>query len=169
MATFIGICATIIVGVQIVNHLEIRNVQKSVKAIESERNRMDYEQKAFSVEMYNTRLSVGNALALMAFTAQKNKDVVTEFNSWLHSIIIDDWSSMKGSALLYRYQRLSDISDTVIQAGDSVFLENTYKTLSVLDVPKDIEHFDKIMSLHYCLLSKIQKQLNDQSSQTENP
>lgn len=39
MATFIGVCATLIVGVQIVNRIEIRNMQKSIKSFENERKK----------------------------------------------------------------------------------------------------------------------------------
>ena len=167
MATFIGVCATIIVGVQIVNHLEIRNIQKSIKAIEEERKRLDYEQEAFSIEMYNTRLSVGNALTLIAFTAQKNKDLATEFNSWLLSIIIDDWSSMKGSALLLRYQRLVEIAKLLIPCDDNSFLEDTYSKLTILVVPEDIECYDKIMSMHYKLLSDIKSNIETNSKDNQ--
>lgn len=168
MATFIGVCATIIVGVQIVNHLELRDVKKNIKRIENEREQLEFERKAFSIEMYNTRLSVGNALALLAFTAQKNKDLVTEFNCWVHSIIIDDWSSMKGSALLERYQRLVEIAKVIIPCSDNQFLESTYKKLSILVVPEEIDHYDEIMSLHYKMLSDLKARQSNQTTAPKN-
>jgi hypothetical protein len=168
MATFIGVCATIIVGVQIVNHLELRNIKENIQTIEAEREQLEFERKAFSIEMYNTRLSVGNALALLAFTAQKSKDLVTEFNCWVHSIIIDDWSSMKGSALLDRYQRLVEIAKVIIPCSDNQFLESTYKKLSILVVPEEIEHYDEIMSLHYEMLSDLKARQSNQTTSTEN-
>ncbi|MBO7468502.1 MAG: hypothetical protein J6T81_00065 [Bacteroidales bacterium] len=168
MATFIGICATIIVGVQIVNHLEIRNIRKSITAIEEERNSLNYEKEAFSVEMYNTRLSIGNALALLALTAQKNNDFNIEFTSWVHSIIIDDWNSMKGSALLNRYKRLIELSNILVPVSDKVFLEEAYKALSVIVVPKEIEHYNEIMSLHYKLLTDIKKSIQTTPNSNDN-
>lgn len=48
MATFIGVCATIIVGVQIVNHLELRNIKENIQTIEAEREQLEFERKAFS-------------------------------------------------------------------------------------------------------------------------
>ena len=112
MATFIGVCATIIVGVQIVNHLELRKMQTSIKTIEEER-----------------------------------------------TIILDDWSSMKGSVLLKRYQRLVEIANSIIPSADENFLEDTYNELSILEVPKSIEHYDEIMSLHHGLLNDIKKNI----------
>lgn len=156
IATFIGVCATIIVGVQIVNHLELRNLRASIKAVEEERKEMEYQQEAFSVEMYNTRLSIGNALALMALEA-KDKDVVMEFTALTHSVIIDDWSSMRGSVLLSRYKRLAEIASGVIETGNLAFLEDTLNRLSVLVIPKDIDCHDEIMSLHYGLMSDIKR------------
>ena len=159
MATFIGVCATIIVGVQIVNHLELRKMQTSIKTIEEERKELEYQRKAFSVEMYNTRLGLGNALSLMALTAKKNNNLAIEFEAWVISIILDDWSSMKGSVLLKRYQRLVEIANSLIPSADENFLEDTYNELSILEVPKSIEHYDEIMSLHHGLLNDIKKNI----------
>lgn len=160
MATFIGICATIIVGVQIVNHLELRKMQSSIKTIEEERKELEYQRKSFSVEMYNTRVGLGNALSLMALAAQKDKNQAIEFESWVISIIIDDWSSMKGSVLLKRYQRLVELANSLIPIIDKKSLEETYNELSILMVPKDIDHYDEIMSLHYKLLSDLKAQFS---------
>lgn len=167
MATFIGICATLIVGVQIVSFFELKEMKAHINTIQEERKLLEEEQEAFSVEMYNTRLSVGNALALIAFTAQKNNDLATEFNSWLLSIIIDDWSSMKGSALLLRYQRLVEIAKLLIPSDDNSFLEDTYRKLTILVIPEDIEYHDKIMSLHYKLLSDIKSNIETNSKDNQ--
>lgn len=167
MATFIGICATLIVGVQIVSFFELKEMKAHINTIQEERKLLEEEQEAFSVEMYNTRLSVGNALTLIAFTAQKNNDLATEFNSWLLSIIIDDWSSMKGSALLLRYQRLVEIAKLLFPSDDNSFLEDTYRKLTILVIPEDIEYHDKIMSLHYKLLSDIKSNIETNSKDNQ--
>ena len=159
MATFIGICTTLVVGVQIVSFFELKEMKAQINTIQEERRLLDEQQKAFSIEIYNTRLSVGNTLTLIAFTAQKNNDLATEFNSWLLSIIIDDWNSMKGSALLLRYQRLVEIAKLLIPSDDNSFLEDTYRKLTILVVPEGIEYYDKIMSLHYKLLSDIKSNI----------
>lgn len=153
LATFMGICATIIVGIQIVSFIELREMRNQIKAIQEERKLLNEQRDAFSIEMYNTRLGLGNALALMALTAKKNNDLVIEFESLVISIIIDDWSSMDGLVLLKRYQRLSDIANTFIPNCDKDYIHGTLKKLSILKVPKDIKHYDGIMSLHYQLLS----------------
>lgn len=168
MATFIGTCATLIVGVQIVSFFELKEMKAQVSTIQEERRLLDEQQKAFSVEMYNTRLSIGNALTLIAFTAQKNNDPAIEFNSWLLSIIIDDWSSMKGSALLLRYQRLVEIAKLIIPSDNNSFLEDIYSKLSILVVPEDIEHYYEIMNLHYKLLSEIKSNIEINSKKDNN-
>ena len=71
LATFMGICATIIVGIQIVSFIELREMRNQIKAIQEERKLLNEQRDAFSIEMYNTRLGLGNALALMALTALK--------------------------------------------------------------------------------------------------
>lgn len=167
LATFIGICATLIVGVQIVNHIELRNMQKSIKEIEEERSSLKHDIKAFNVEMYNTRLGCGNTLAFLAELSRKNNDSVIEFYCWVHSIIIDDWSSMKGSALLARYKRLTELSKTIISCSDKESLEAIYKQLTILVVPDNIDNHDEILSLHYQLLSDLKTSSSDSVNLTK--
>ena len=66
---------------------------------------------------------------------------------------------MKGSVLLKRYQRLVEIANSIIPSADENFLEDTYNELSILEVPKSIEHYDEIMSLHHGLLNDIKKNI----------
>ena len=155
LATFIGICATLIVGVQIVSFIELKEVRAQMKAVQEERHLLNEQKESFRIEMYNARLGLGNALALIALTAQKNKDTSIEFESLVISIIIDDWSSMNGSALLTRYQRLSDIANIVVPSVNQDYINDTYNKLSILVVPTNIDHYNEIMSLHHRLLSKL--------------
>jgi len=73
MATFIGICTAFIVGGQIVGFFELKEMKAQINTIQEERRLLEEEQEAFSVEIHNTRLGVGNALTLIAFTAKKTK------------------------------------------------------------------------------------------------
>lgn len=155
LATFIGICATLIVGVQIVSFIELKEVRAQMKAVQEERHLLNEQKESFRIEMYNARLGLGNALALIALTAQKNNDTSIEFESLVISIIIDDWSSMNGSALLTRYQRLSDIANKVVPSVNQDYINDTYNKLSILVVPTNIDHYNEIMSLHHRLLSKL--------------
>lgn len=155
LATFIGICATLIVGVQIVSFIELKEVRAQMKAVQEERHLLNEQKESFRIEMYNARLGLGNALALIALTAQKNNDASIEFESLVISIIIDDWSSMNGSALLTRYQRLSDIANKVVPSVNQDYINDTYNKLSILVVPTNIDHYNEIMSLHHRLLSKL--------------
>lgn len=167
MATFIGICVTIIVGIQIVNHLELRNMKKSIKEIEDEKERLNEQQEAFSVEMHNTRQCIGDALALIALHAQKNNHIALEFNSWVRSIVIGDWTTTNASVLLKRYRRLTEIIEKWFSPIDKDLAELTYKQLSILEIPENIEMYEEIMSLHYKLLSELKKQTDKDDSEPD--
>ena len=160
MASFIGVCVTLIVGVQVVSHIEIQNMRKTIREIDEDRIRLKKMMDSFSVEMYNARLSIGNNLSFMALMAQDNKDVTMEFYCLEYSVISDDWSSKKGSTLLARYKRMFELSETIIPALDKDTLENNYQRLSILIVPDNIEYHDEIMALHYQLLSEIKNRIN---------
>ena len=167
LATFIGICATLIVGVQIVNHIELRNMQKNIKVIDEEWKKLDFEKKSFSAQMYNTRLSIGNALALLAQNAMKNGEDSIEFYAWIHSIVIDDWKSMRGAVLLARYERLIELSTTIIPLLNKNLAEDLIQHLSILIVPTNISHYDEIMELHHKLLSELKRRMIESSEESQ--
>ena len=163
LATFIGVCATFIVGVQIVNHMELKNMQKSIRDIENERKILQEDKEAFSIEMHNARIGIGNALTLIAVSAQNQNDIETEFNAWIHSIILDDWSTMNGKALLNRYQRIDELSISMVPSMDKKTLTAVKNRLSILVVPEEIDHYDEIMALHYKLRSTLQSKIDSPS------
>lgn len=152
LATFIGICATLIVGVQIVSFIELKEVRTQMKAVQEERRLLKEQQEQFSKEMKNIRVILGNALALSAVTA-RNKTIA--FESYLSSIVVEDWSSGEGNVLLYRYQKLLEIAKTVILKDDTNLKKRAYNNLSCLNVPTSIDHYNDIMALHHQLLLEL--------------
>ena len=152
LATFIGICATLIVGVQIVSFIELKEVRAQMKVVQEERRSLKEQQEQFSKKMSNIRVILGNALALSAVTA-RNKTIA--FESYLSSIVVEDWSSGNGNILLYRYQKLSEIAKTVIPMDDTNLKKRAYNNLSILNVPTSIEHYNEIMTLHHQLLLEL--------------
>lgn len=152
LATFIGICATLIVGVQIVSFIELKEVRTQMKAVQEERRLLKEQQEQFSKEMSNIRVILGNALALSAVTA-RNKTIA--FESYLSSIVVEDWSSGEGNILLYRYQKLLEIAKTVILKDDTNLKKRAYNNLSCLNVPTSIDHYNDIMALHHQLLLEL--------------
>ena len=156
IAAFIGVCATIIVGIQIVSFIDLRDVRTQIKTIQEERMKLKNQQDNFSNAIHNTRVGLGDALALSAMTARTNNNDVIEFESWVISIVIDDWnSSNKGATLLNRYKRLLEIADKVVETYDLTQKNRIYHSLSILDIPTDIENYNYIMALHHQLLSKL--------------
>ena len=152
LATFIGICATLIVGVQIVSFIELKEVRTQMKTVQEERRLLKEQQEQFSKKMSNIRVILGNALALSAVTA-RNKTIA--FESYLSSIVVEDWSSGEGDILLYRYQKLSEIAKTVIPNDNTNLKKRAYNNLSFLNVPTNIEHYNEIMALHHQLLLEL--------------
>ena len=64
MATFIGICATMMVGLQIYNHLEIREVRERVKNLQN----LENEQKKIIKELRFAQKGVSDLFRLQART-----------------------------------------------------------------------------------------------------
>ena len=152
LATFIGVCATLIVGVQIVSFIELKEVRTQMKAVQEERRLLKEQQEQFSKKMRNIRVILGNSLALSAVTA-RNKTIA--FESYLSSIVVEDWSSGEGDILLHRYKKLSEIAKTVIPIDDTNLKKRAYNNLSFLNVPTSIDHYNEIMALHHQLLLEL--------------
>lgn len=174
MATFIGVCTTLIVGVQIVNHIEIRKMRENIKEFDAEKDilkkqmevfstNLKQQMEIFSIKMDNTRLYSGNTLVLLARMAKKQNVPDIEFLCWGHSIIIADWDKTDGEALRYRYRRLTELSYS-IKSIDKTTIKKLYQRLSELEISDKIEHHDEILSLHYQILLEIKKQTNETSS-----
>ena len=68
MATFIGICATMMVGLQIYNHLEIREVTERIKNIKN----MEDEQKKLIEKLHFAQKGVSDLFRLQARTGTEN-------------------------------------------------------------------------------------------------
>lgn len=165
MATLIGVCTTIIVGVQIVNMFEVRRMRNQIDELQKQRKELIIEQESFSREMYNTRLCAGNTLAMIALSAQNNHQDDLELSALMQSVIIDDWSSMKGRVLLARYERISELSKQLLISFGNEGAQYWYKNLSVLVIPQGIEYFEEISKLHFSLLSHLKRIANNTSNQ----
>lgn len=168
LATFIGICATLIVGVQIVNHLELRKIQRTIKDIEEERDSLKADKDAFAKEMYEARKGIGNTLWIQSLLAQKSNNNTEEFLSLLISISIVNWGVTDSYALISRYKRFEELSKAVIPKADKDSLQTIYDNLSTFNVQSNMEHYDEIMALHYQLLSAIKKRIEELSADSLN-
>ena len=152
LATFIGICATLIVGVQIVSFIELKEVRTQMKAIQEERKLLNKQQEYFSKTISNTRVIMGNALALSALTAPNE---IVAFESYMSSIVVHDWRVGNGDVLLSRYQKLSEVAKSVIPTYGAELKKKACSDLSLLTVPTSIEHYNEIMALHHQLLLEL--------------
>ena len=169
LATFIGICATLIVGVQIINHLELRKIQKTIKDIEEERDSLKADKDAFAAEMNEARGGIGNTLWIQSLLAKMSNNNELEFLSIVISLSIANWSSTDSSVLITRYKRLEELSKAIIPIVDKDTLQFYYKNLSAINVQSDIEHYDEIMVIHYQLISAIKQKNEELSTDSMNP
>lgn len=157
IATFIGVCATIIVGVQILNAFEVRNMQNQLKELQKQREKLDNDRKVFASAIYDTKLCIGDSLELIAVFAKNDDNKHMELYALMQSVLIDDWNSRRGKILLNRYNRISELSKFVFPTFDNIIANEWYTKMSTLSVPDDIKYFEDIMKLHYKLLSELKQ------------
>lgn len=143
LATFIGICATIIVGFQIANFVKIHETERQMKKVQEERNKMEEDREELYRNIKSIRTLLSNALVGIARNTDNNFDKVLTL---IMSIYCEHGKKESG-VLLSRYNTLI----TVIKKCSSKELYKVYdhiQNLKDIDIPKDTEHYIEIMKLH---------------------
>ena len=133
IASLIGICVTIVVGFQIANFLELREVRKQVEQVEKQR-----------AELEAYILSVVERGTLLGFAAR------------VSSIVCDNLYSTPGDILLARYQQLYSEMSHFLQTDDCIeMIYPIINNLKYIDIPKDKEQYNEIMKLHFEIISVV--------------
>ncbi len=66
LATFIGICATIIVGFQIASFVKIHETERQIKEVQDERDNMEKEKEEFKNEIAFLENELSNAFVALS-------------------------------------------------------------------------------------------------------
>lgn len=144
LATFIGICATLIVGLQIVNSLKIQQTEQRVKEIQIERNKMRSEQEALKDDIDYVSIELANVFTVIA--GSSNIPFVRA-SCYLMSIVLCDIKLINADILLQRY---TNLEEAIMEAGKDELqhLSKQAPKLKEIQIPINTEHYTEIMSLH---------------------
>ena len=147
LATFIGICATFIVGFQIASFVKIHETEQQIKKVQVEREKMQKEKERFQEEIDFLKIELSNAFTMLSNTTTDN------FVKIFAQILAVVSSKIKGNAevTLLRYQGLHKNLKSAKQEELLALGKFTYK-LKKMDIPNDIEHYTEIMKLHLEIL-----------------
>ena len=152
IATFIGICATIIVGFQIASFIRIHETERQIKEVQNERDKMREEKEKLYKNINSIQTLLSNALAAVSHNANNNFDKILT----MMMAICCDKEMDSPKVVLSRYKGLFNY---IQKANSSELLKVvTYiKSFKTIDIPKDIEYYTVIMKLHFEIIEVIEK------------
>lgn len=153
LATFIGICATIIVGFQIASFVKIHETERQIKEVQDERDNMKKEKEEFKNEIAFLENELSNAFVALS-DASNNKSVKVLLQ--IMSISNSHIKSVVPSVLLHRYKTLKKTLDD-IEGINMCWLNKHIYRLKKIVLPQDIEHYTEMMKLHFEIIDILEK------------
>ena len=147
LATFIGICATIIVGFQIASFVKIQETERlTAKAIE-ESKKLETEKNIINRDITSLRVLLSNTLVVVSINANDRIGRVLAEIMSICCVCIKEESDI----ILNRYQSIkrnllaANPEEILVIAEHKHNLKNIY-------IPSNIEHYTEIMKLHIEIL-----------------
>lgn len=161
IATFIGICATIIVGFQIASFIRIHETERQIKEVQNERDKMREEKEKLYKNINSIQTLLSNALAAVSHNANNNFDKILT----MMMAICCDKEMDSPKVVLSRYKGLFNY---IQKATSSELLKVvTYiESFKTIDIPKDIEYYTEIMKLHIEIIEILENVAKENVNET---
>ena len=162
LATFIGICATIIVGFQIASFVKIHETERQIKEVQRERDKMLKEKEAFRKEFDFIENELSNAFVLLSETIEDHTIKALANIISLYSVRLENLNS---NVILQRYKNLRDNIGKMDNEQKVLLSQQSYRLKSI-NIPPTNEHYTEIMKLHFeCIeiLENAETELNKNS------
>ena len=158
LATFIGICATIIVGFQIASFVKINETERQIKEVQIERNKMQKEKEELYEEIKLIRKLLSRAFVVLSETSP---EVHWKVISGMMSIITD-YTLSNSTVTLSRYKYLVKM----IEKSDPKSLPYTkvFDEFRKIDIPKNITDYTEIMKQHLKVIDFINEVMSKQET-----
>lgn len=154
VATFIGICATIIVGVQIASYIELRETRRQVEELERERNRLE----KITSDIQSIRTDLANAfVSIYQVTEYPEMRAI----SVMMAICVDEKSDLSIDTLAARYrvleEAISEIEQNSMDNGKVGILKKFNKKLKMVTLPVQNKDYEEIITTHFSVIARIDK------------
>lgn len=149
LATFIGICATFIVGFQIASFVKIHETERQIKEVQEERDEMLKEKESFFEEMNQIRIELSNICFILSDTIPDNSNpsnIRVKIFTQILSIICMGFEE-NSTIALRKYKKLKKSLEGY-QDQKILYPPICIYKLKKLRIPDNIEHYTEIMKLH---------------------
>lgn len=157
LATFIGICTTIIVGFQIASFVKIHETEQQIKKVQAEREKMQEEKELFQKEIDFIEKELSNAFVMLSKTTIHNAFKIFSQILAISCCKIQDETDVAVS----RYRGLHENIKNAKQEELQSIAKFAYK-LKDLNIPKENEHYTEIMKLHLEIIEMLDNAAKEQ-------
>ena len=169
LATFIGICATFIVGFQIASFVKIHETEHQIKKVQAEREKLEKDIKAERSQMQEEfafiEKELGNALILLSETTNKyDIKIISNIISILSERNANSWDLKYPEILLRRYKVLRENLSSADKKDIKIASNFTYK-LKDVKIPQTIPHYVEIMKLHLEVIEILENAAKEEQTQ----
>lgn len=159
LATLIGVCATIIVGFQIVSFLKIQDSEKQLERLKAERNEIQKAQINIQDKIEFLGANLSNSFVTIASTTEKN---AIKSIAYLTAIYCNEIKDTNAEITLNRYDALlKSLKDSSEEERAS--LSTQLSKFNTIKIPKSIEHYTTIMKLHLEVIDILEKAAKEQN------
>ena len=147
LATLIGVCATIIVGLQIASFIELRDVKKQIEFAKQERAKI--EELVEHVKLAKSALS--NAFIAIANTSD---DPLNSLPSKIMCIVCTDIEDVDYEVTMQRYVNLKE---ELLPEPENIrgAMEYFVDSLKQIEIPRTMNNYIEIAKIHYEVISII--------------
>lgn len=160
LATFIGICATFIVGFQIASFVKIHETERQIKEVVAERKKMQEEKESFQKEINFIENELSNAFTMLSRTK-----IHTSFKIFAQILAISCCKIQdEPDVALSRYQRLHQDMKSAKQEELQALGRFRYK-LKDVKIPQTIPHYVDIMKLHLEVIEILENAAKEEQTQ----
>ena len=119
IATFIGVCATVIVGFQIASFIELRETKKQVDILQEERERLE----AMCNDISKIRLDLSNAFVSIATTSSSP---ALRVYAIVCSLSFGDIGYVDSVAIIARYEALCKDMSNMSNSDDCALMSTLF-------------------------------------------
>ena len=172
LATFIGICATIIVGFQIASFVKIHETEQQIKKVQAEREKLEKkindikaERSKMQEEFAFIEKELGNTLILLSETTNKyDIKIISNIISISSERNANSWDLKYPEILLRRYKNLIKNLSSADKKDIKIASNFTYK-LKDVKIPQTIPHYVEIMKLHLEVIEILENAAKEEQTQ----
>lgn len=154
LATFIGICATIIVGFQIASFVKIHETERQIKEVQEERKKIHKERETFQKEFNFIENELSNAFIILSETIEDLSIKALANIISLYSVRLEN---LEPTVILQRYKNLWGIIKQIDNEQKELLSHQLHRLKSIY-IPPTIDHYTEIMKLHLNIMDILRTQ-----------